>query len=64
MEGLRAKAEEMGTSMVQLGLAWTIGQPGITSVLIGARSIDQVDQAFEAEAMGLSPEIRAELSAI
>lgn len=64
MEGLRAKAEELGTSMVQLGLAWIIGQPGITSVLIGARSVDQVDQAFQAEAMNISPELRAELSAL
>jgi len=64
MEGLRAKAEELGTSMVQLGLAWIIGQPGITSVLIGARSVDQVDQAFQAEAMNISPELRAELGAL
>jgi aryl-alcohol dehydrogenase-like predicted oxidoreductase len=64
MEGLRAKAEELGTTMVQLGLAWTIGQPGITSVLIGARSTGQIDQAFEAEAMGMSPEVRAELNAL
>jgi aryl-alcohol dehydrogenase-like predicted oxidoreductase len=64
MEGLRAKAEEIGTSMVQLGLAWAIGQPGITCVLIGARSTEQVDQAFEAEAMNMSPELRAELSAM
>jgi aryl-alcohol dehydrogenase-like predicted oxidoreductase len=64
MEGLRAKADQLGISMVQLGLAWTIGQPGITSVLIGARSTDQVDQAFQAEAMPMSSELRAELSAL
>ena len=62
MEGLRAKAEALDTSMVQLALAWAIGQPGITSVLIGARNRAQVDQAFEAEARGLSSELQAELS--
>ena len=62
VEGLRAKASELDRSMIELALAWTIGQPGITSVLIGARDIEQVDQAFAAEAAGLSDELRTELS--
>lgn len=60
--GLRAKAEENDRSMVQLALAWAIGQPGITSVLVGARHVGHVDQAFAAEAAGLTSELRAELS--
>lgn len=62
MEGLRQKSEETGISMVQIALAWVIGQPGVTSMLIGCRSTAHVDQAFAAEAMGISPEIRAELN--
>jgi aryl-alcohol dehydrogenase-like predicted oxidoreductase len=62
MENLRAKAQETDASMVHLALAWVIGQPGVTSVLIGCRSTAQVDQAFEAEQMGLAPELRAEMS--
>ena len=62
VEGLRAKAGELDRSMIELALAWAIGQPGITSVLIGARGIEQVDQAFAAEAAGLSDELRTELS--
>ena len=62
VEGLRAKSEETGTTMLHLALAWAIGQPTITSVLIGARNIEQVDQAFEAESMGLSEEMRAALN--
>lgn len=64
VEGLRAHSEASGISMLHLALAWAIGQPGITSVLIGARSTKHVDQAFEAEAMGLSPEVRAALNAL
>jgi aryl-alcohol dehydrogenase-like predicted oxidoreductase len=64
MEGLRAKAAELGSTMVLLALAWAMGQPGITSVLAGARSVDQVDQAFQAQAMNMPPELRAELSAL
>ncbi len=62
MEGLRAKAEETGRTMINLALAWVIGQPGITSVLVGARHTGHVDQAFEAEQMGLSDELRAALN--
>jgi aryl-alcohol dehydrogenase-like predicted oxidoreductase len=62
VEGLRAKAQDLGRSMIHLALAWAIGQPGITCVLIGARGADQIDQAFEAEAMGMSDELRSELN--
>ncbi|MFN8491302.1 MAG: aldo/keto reductase [Caldilineaceae bacterium] len=62
MEKLRAKAQATGISMIHLALAWVIGQPGVTSVLIGSRGIDQVDQAFAAERMGLAPELRAEFN--
>ena len=64
IEGLRAKAAEAGETMIQLALAWVIGQPGITSVLIGTRHTDHVDQAFRAEAMGLSDELREALSTL
>jgi aryl-alcohol dehydrogenase-like predicted oxidoreductase len=43
-------------------MAWAIGQPGITSVLVGARNTDQVDQAFDAETMGLSEQLRRDLN--
>jgi len=64
MEGLRTVAAETGISMVQLALAWAIGQPGITTVLIGCRKLSHVDQAFEAEAMGLSGELRDRLNGL
>jgi aryl-alcohol dehydrogenase-like predicted oxidoreductase len=62
VEALRGKAQEAGASMIHLALAWTIGQPGITCVLVGARGTEQVDQAFEAESLGLSDEIRSALN--
>ena len=64
MEGLRAIAAETGISMVQLALAWAIGQPGITSVLIGCRTLSHVDQAFNAEDMGLAQDLRDRLNAL
>ena len=64
MEGLRDIAAETGISMVQIALAWAIGQPGITSVLIGCRTLSHVDQAFQAEEMGLTQELRDRLNAL
>ncbi len=64
MEGLRELASETGISMVQLAMAWAIGQPGITSVLIGCRTTSHIDQAFQAEEMGLTQEIRDRINAL
>ena len=64
MEGLRDISAQTGVSMVQLALAWAIGQPGITSVLIGCRKLSHVDQAFAAEEMGLATELRDKLNAL
>jgi len=60
---LDAAAAETGRSLVDLALSWAIAQDGVTSVLIGCRKLSHVDQAFEAEATGLSPELAAQLSA-
>ena len=64
LAGLAGKAAELGTTSPVLALAWAMTHPGITSVLIGARSPEQVDQALEADALGMTPELRAELSAL
>jgi aryl-alcohol dehydrogenase-like predicted oxidoreductase len=48
VEGLRSIASRTGHTMVQLALSWVFQRRGITSVLIGARHPDQVDQAFDA----------------
>lgn len=47
VESLREAADRINLPMFQVALAWVLQRPGITSVLIGARTADQVDQAFE-----------------
>ena len=64
LAGLEGKAAALGTTAPLLALAWAMTHPNITSVLIGARSPEQVDQALEADALGMTPELRAELSAL
>jgi aryl-alcohol dehydrogenase-like predicted oxidoreductase len=58
MKGLRTVSDKTGRSMVDLALSWVIGQPGVTSVLIGARTVAHIEQAFEAERTGLNPGLR------
>ena len=53
VDHLRAASERLGVPIVQVALWWTINQPGITSVLIGGRKQDHVDQAFTAESLNL-----------
>lgn len=49
VEELQRISAESGVSMVELALGWALRQNGITTVLIGARRSEHVDQAFEAE---------------
>ena len=47
--------------MANVSLAWLLHQPGITSIIAGARTPQQVKRNAEAVALELSPEIVAEL---
>lgn len=53
LDQLESAAERIGCSMVQSALAWTLQRPNVTSVLIGARNTNQVDQAFDAEQLDI-----------
>lgn len=48
VEGLEALAKEKGCSVSQLALAWCIGQPGITSPIIGPRTMEQLEDNLRA----------------
>lgn len=63
VEKLRAKSEEIGVPMVRLAMAWVMANKSLTSVLIGARRTEHVDNAIEAMNMNLSSDLHAEMSA-
>ena len=63
VETLRSKAESLGVPMPQLAFAWAMRQPGISSVLAGARTAAHVQQAIDAEAIDLDETTLAELGA-
>ena len=59
---LREKAKEIGISMIRLALAWAMTHPAVTSVLIGARNPEHIDNALAAFEMGMDPQLRSEMS--
>src|SRR2546422_8452531 len=44
IEQLRPIAQRLDLSLPALALAWVLGQPGVSVVLAGARTREQVDQ--------------------
>jgi len=56
-------AEQHEVSAAQVALAWTIGRPGVTSLVVGARTGDQLADNLEAASLSLTDEERARLDA-
>lgn len=48
--------------MAHVALAWLLHQPGVVSVLAGARNADQMNQNARAAVLKLPSEIAAELA--
>ncbi len=64
VEALVAIGEARGVSAAQVALAWTLGRPGITSLIIGARTDAQLADNMKAADLVLSAEERARLDAV
>lgn len=45
---LKKIADRAGLTLTQMSLAWVAGQPGITSPIIGARSVEQLEESTHA----------------
>jgi len=60
---LAGVAEGRGVSMAQVALAWVLAQPGITSAIVGASSLDQLDDNLAAAALELTADELAALDA-
>jgi aryl-alcohol dehydrogenase-like predicted oxidoreductase len=59
---VRQIAEELGQPMADIALAWLIAQPGVTSVIAGARDADQAHGIAHAGALNLQPGVVKRLS--
>lgn len=64
VDALEGVAREKGVPLSQLALAWTIQQPGITSPIIGPRSLEQLEDNLKALDVKLTEQDRARIDAI
>src|SRR3954466_15774215 len=64
IDALNAVAGEIGVSSAQVALAWALGRSGISSVVIGARRMDQFETNLGALAVTLEEAHRAALDEV
>jgi aryl-alcohol dehydrogenase-like predicted oxidoreductase len=57
-------AEGRGVSAAQVALSWLLGQPGVASVIIGARTDEQLSDNLKAAELILSEEERRRLDEV
>lgn len=57
----KAHADGLGCTRSQLALAWAASQPGISSVLLGATTLDQLNENLGALAVDVTEEINTKL---
>jgi aryl-alcohol dehydrogenase-like predicted oxidoreductase len=53
-----------GVSAAQVTLAWLLGRPGVTSVIVGARNEEQLADNLAAASLGLTPQEHARIDEI
>ncbi|WAP51706.1 aldo/keto reductase [Arthrobacter sp. ATA002] len=59
LDALKAVAAAHGASSAQVALAWLAAQPGVTSVILGARTVEQLTDNLGAASLRLSdPELQ------
>jgi aryl-alcohol dehydrogenase (NADP+) len=61
VERVVALAGQKGVTPAQIALAWLLHQPGVTSPIVGATKMDQLQQAIAALNVTLSDEERKSL---
>ena len=61
LQGLAEVAAAHDTSLARVALAWVLARPGVTSVIVGASSMEQLDDNLAAADLVLSPDEIARL---
>ncbi len=56
VDAVRDVADDLGRSMPEVALAWLADRPMVTSVILGARTVDQLEQNLAAADLHLSDE--------
>ncbi|MGI8882029.1 MAG: aldo/keto reductase [Jatrophihabitans sp.] len=63
VEAVQQIADARGVSMAEVALAWVTNRPAVTSTILGARTLDQLDTNLRAADLTLSAEETATLDA-
>ncbi len=63
VDALDATAKAKGASVAQVALRWLLAQPGVTSIIIGANKMSQLEDNLKAADLQLTPAEVAQLSA-
>jgi aryl-alcohol dehydrogenase-like predicted oxidoreductase len=63
IDAVREVAAGRGASMAQVAIAWLVDRPGVTSVILGARTLEQLTDNLGAAGLHLSAEEAARLDA-
>jgi aryl-alcohol dehydrogenase-like predicted oxidoreductase len=53
-----------GVHPVSMAVAWVGGHPAVTAPIVGARNVDQLRPSLDAIKIAMTPELRAEISAL
>src|SRR6185295_585720 len=64
IDELQRVAKEIDTSVARVALAWVQARPGVTSTIIGARTLAQLDDNLKALEVKLRPDHTAALDAL
>ncbi|WP_114561440.1 aldo/keto reductase [Desertihabitans aurantiacus] len=64
IDAVTAVADELGASPAQVSLSWLAARPAVTSVILGARTLEQLQQCLGAADVVLSPEQQERLTGV
>ncbi len=64
LEAIAGLAAEAGTTMGPYALAWTLAQPAMSSLIVGVKSLEQIQAAVSAADVVIPTEHHAKLNAI
>ena len=63
LAAMESVAQDRGVSMAQVALAWLVDRPGVTSVILGARTLEQLTDNLAAGGLHLDAAETAQLDA-
>jgi aryl-alcohol dehydrogenase-like predicted oxidoreductase len=64
VEQLAVLAEESGLTLIELAIAFVIAHPGVTSAIVGPRTMEQLESYLPAADVTLAPEVLDRIDAI